>query len=376
MKDIEKNFVQLLGLVIEGRSIDIRLFAKRELYNISRRRPDLAELARSLLVRLETHDSFIREANSTPLPFDADSRLELIKREPIPEIAIEPTWTKNVESELKNIIEERLRADELNDVGLKPTKTVLFIGPPGTGKTLAARWLARQLDKPLLTLELSSVMSSLLGRTGNNIRVVLDFAKQIPSILFLDEFDAIAKRRDDITEVGELKRLVNVLLQAVDDWSSDGLLLAATNHSELLDHAVWRRFDRIISFPLPNEEDIKSCITKLISNFGELREIDLDILSNIFKGKSFADITREIETIKKYSILNAEFFYDTVLRFSKELVDGSSFETKIQLAKALNKKKLPQRKIALLTGLSRVTVRKYLGTARKELTKQEALTDA
>jgi hypothetical protein len=112
------------------------------------------------------------------------------------------------------------------------------------GDTLAARVLARTLGRPLLILDLAAVMSSFLGRTGGNLRHVLDYAKSIECVLLLDELDAIAKRRDDAGEIGELKRLVTVLIQEIDDWPSSGLLVAATNHPELLDPAIWRRFFR------------------------------------------------------------------------------------------------------------------------------------
>ena len=97
-------------------------------------------------------------------------------------------------------------------------------------------------------------MSSYLGRTGSNIRHVLDYAKGVDGVLLLDELDAIAKRRDDATDVGELKRLVTVLLQEIDDWPSSGLLIAATNHPGLLDPAVWRRFELRVSFPMPGDD--------------------------------------------------------------------------------------------------------------------------
>ena len=137
------------------------------------------------------------------------------------------------------------------------------------GKTLAARWIAKKLNRPLIVLDLWAVMSSFLGRTGNNIRNVLDYAKGLDCVLLLDEFDAIAKRRDDAVEIGELKRLVTVLLQEIDEWPSSGLLLAATNHPDLLDPAVWRRFELIVEFPMPTEAEIRQAIELFLGGEAE-----------------------------------------------------------------------------------------------------------
>lgn len=137
------------------------------------------------------------------------------------------------------------------------------------GKTLTARWLAAKLEVLLYVLDLTAVMSSLLGRSGNNLRTALDFAKRSPCVLLLDEIDAIAKRRSDDTDIGELKRLVTVILQEVDEWPATGLLLAATNHPELIDPALWRRFDLVVEFKMPDIAAIRVAVKQFLGpDFG------------------------------------------------------------------------------------------------------------
>jgi SpoVK/Ycf46/Vps4 family AAA+-type ATPase len=190
-----------------------------------------------------------------PAPVDSDSRLGLLRRQDHVRLANAPIFSPAVEADLTRLLEERRAADRLLSAGLLPMRSLLLSGPPGVGKTMTAAWLAQELSLPLLTLDLATVVSSYLGKTGSNVRAALEHAQQFPCVLLLDEFDAIAKRRDDDRDVGELKRLVTVLLQTVDDWSPSSLLVAATNHGELLDPAVWRRFDLAIEMPLPGEAE-------------------------------------------------------------------------------------------------------------------------
>jgi len=188
-------------------------------------------------------------------------------------------------------------------LGLHPSKSILFTGPPGVGKTLAAKWIARQLNRPLLVLDLAAVMSSFLGRTGNNIRYVLDYAKNTECVLLLDELDAIAKRRDDTSEIGELKRLVTVLLQEIDDWPPTGLLIAATNHPDLLDPAVWRRFEVVVEFGKPERRQIEILVNRLLENQIENISKWSGVLSFVFSGKSYSEIERQITLIRKTSAI-------------------------------------------------------------------------
>lgn len=364
--DIQSEFVHLARLALDGNPRDITAVIRRTLQPILRERPDLADLAKRILARAAA-DSLLRsQSASQPLPVDSDSRLELLRSEPVPEIPIEPTWPSAVARELTSVLAERKIEAELRDAGVPPTRSLLLVGPPGVGKTLAARWMARQLGRPLLTLDLAAVMSSFLGRTGNNIRTVLDYAQQKPSVLLLDEFDAIAKRRDDAVEVGELKRLVTVLLQTIDDWPMEGLLIGATNHPDLLDPAVWRRFDRVIQFPLPSIEDAVSVLnTLLAADRADLSVGQVTLLGTLFQGKSFADITRAILAAKRSAIVSHVALSSILDGVAQQMTQQSTIEQRIDVAKALQNQGMSQRSVSRVTGLSRDTIRKRVSISAR-----------
>jgi energy-coupling factor transporter ATP-binding protein EcfA2 len=156
---------------------------------------------------------------------------------------------------LQQIAEEHRRADVLAAGGLRPKQRVLFYGPPGCGKTLAAQVLAGVLGYNLVTVRFDAVVSSLLGETAANLRRVFEFVQRGNWVVLFDEFDAIGKDRDNPFEHGELKRLVNTLLQLMDSLRGTSLLIAATNHEGLLDNAVWRRFEAVVPFNVPSVQD-------------------------------------------------------------------------------------------------------------------------
>lgn len=359
MGDIDDEVVHLVKLAMEQRTEEVAALARRVFSGLLKRRPDLARQAREALAVAQAAPA--RLASHQPLPVDADSRLQLLRYEEVPQFSHEPVWAPSISATLTAVVAERRRLGELLSQGLSPTRSLLFVGPPGVGKTLAARWLARQLNRPLLTLDLTAVMSSFLGRTGGNIRVVLDYARRTPSVLLLDEFDAIAKRRDDATEVGELKRLVTVLLQEVDDWPVDGLLIAATNHPELLDPAVWRRFDSILEFPLPDVASISQAVYSLASP--AVSDASIGAIARVLRGSSFADIVRAVNRARRRSVLEGESLESTLKHEIGLLCKAAPLVDRLNFAHHLESEGHSQREISDWTGLSRDTVRKH-GIAR------------
>ncbi|MBS4047165.1 MAG: AAA family ATPase [Alphaproteobacteria bacterium] len=316
---------QVARLGIEGRRQDISSYLRRVARKIDESDAELASKLRSLTTGTLPAHSIAREVSNAMVPVDADSRLQLVKHEANVDVPRTPVLNSVTEAAIEQIIKERNFADDLMRHDLLPSRTALFVGPPGVGKTLTARWIAQRLNKTLLTLDLAAVMSSYLGKTGTNIRSVLDYAKSGDCVLFLDEFDAIAKRRDDDAEIGELKRLVNVLLQEIDDWPSSGLLLAATNHGDLLDPAIWRRFDMVVDFPMPSTEAVEVHIRDMLASMdtGEAsRKWASKVLSSVWSRYSLSDITRNINQLRRQTLLFKQDLRDSVLEVvRKESLD-------------------------------------------------------
>ena len=354
---ISEDFLTLARLALSDRAQDVTLFLSRIARRHRERDPEGCAALTGLVRSATGRSSALRRETGVPVPVDADSRLHLLRVENHVE-ALPPVYSPEVDAQIGALIRERRSLERLLASGLVPTRSALFVGPPGVGKTMSARWIANQLGLPLLTLDLSAVMSSFLGRTGNNVRAVLDFAKQQPCVLLLDELDAIAKRRDDATEVGELKRLVTVLLQEIDEWPATGLLLAATNHPELLDPAVWRRFDALVEFPKPTQEKIASAVAQFLVDETVSAEW-IAVLSILFSENNYSDIQRRIDQIRRASVLDERPLDEEIRRFVAERVRGLTHQELLVLADKLSAvPTVSQRAASDITGVSRMTIRK------------------
>ncbi len=207
---------------------------------------------------------------------------------------------------LSRVVEENRHADLLRTYGLGPVKKLLFCGPPGCGKTATAEALANTLNLPLVLVRFDAVVSSYLGETAANLSKVMDYARRSPAVYLFDEFDAIGKKRDAEEEHGELKRVVNSFLQMLDGFRGESLIIAATNHQGLLDPALWRRFDDIVFFDMPSQEQAVAALAKALRNIGVEQDVNLKQYSESLADLSFADIEHVAVDAAKRTILAGE----------------------------------------------------------------------
>ncbi len=242
----------------------------------------------------------------TTVPKDKDSTLDLIEVMQ-PKIKLcDVALSEKALNTIQQIVDEQKQSEELLKTGNFPTNSILFCGPPGCGKTMTANALAGELGLPIAYVRLDGLVSSYLGQTGTNIRKIFEFVKGKRIMLFLDEFDAIAKKRDDSHELGELKRVVTTLLQNIDEMPSNVFLVAATNHHHLLDPAIWRRFDISILIEEPNEQQREKIIAGAINNYLKDFQIDKKTLVVLTEGMSGAQICTFLRSLAKFGVMNKE----------------------------------------------------------------------
>lgn len=202
---------------------------------------------------------------------------------------------------LLGLIREYRQSDRIKRHGLPVRSKLLFCGPPGTGKTLCAEVFANELGLPFFHVRLDSLISSYLGETATNIRKTFEFARRQPCVLFFDEFDAIARSREEAGEHSELRRVVNSLLIFIEQIEPSGFLIAATNLDEHLDPAVWRRFDEIIWFDAPNATMTRKYLVHAFRNVKT--SFNPTVYTDQLQGFSYADLERVCVQAIKLSVL-------------------------------------------------------------------------
>lgn len=195
-----------------------------------------------------------------------------------------------VEAAVAELVEEQLRSDLLRSYNIEPRHRLLLTGPPGNGKTSLAEALADAISVPLVVVRYEAVIGSYLGETAQRISQVFDYARSRQCVLFFDEFDAVAKERGDSNETGEIKRVVSALLLQVDALPSYVVAVTASNHPELLDRAVWRRFQMHLELPMPGQDQIVEWLHRFEGRTGYEIDYSVERLAAKLRGLSFAEV--------------------------------------------------------------------------------------
>lgn len=216
-----------------------------------------------------------------------------------------PYLDENIQLAIQSIVNEWAKFDRLLEINATPASSCLIYGLPGTGKTHLAKWIAKQIGMPVVLARLEGLMSSFLGTTSRNIGSLFTFANRYKCVLLLDEFDAIAKLRNDPQEVGEVKRVVNTLLQSLDSRHEKGFTIGVTNHESLLDPAIWRRFDIQIEIPKPSPEVMMILLKKFVKPL-EFSDSEIKFLAWCLEDSSGADAEMLSKWLKRAFVLENE----------------------------------------------------------------------
>lgn len=363
---LERAIIDLVRVGSSGHGPGVRQLATRLIRSVPPTVEDPERFRRALHEALaaNTPKSLLRySAGELPVDDDGKHPLVSVESEPGGYGLVLPPATL---SALEEIISERNHAAALSRAGIPLTRTVLLCGPPGVGKTMAARWIASRIGVPLVSLDLSAVISSFLGSSGRNIRTVLDYGKSGNCVLLLDEFDAVAKRRDDDTDIGELKRIVNVILVELDRWSDTSLLVAATNHPHLLDPAVGRRFDRLVEISMPGKVEREAILVNLAAGSDVDGNRVLRIIAEACEGMSGSDLERLWVTARRRAVLRGEATATELLGAIPWNGQRSGPARDQLWATLSNELHLSARQIAVGAGVSHVTVSKVLKRVKAE----------
>lgn len=242
---------------------------------------------------------------------------------------IDLVMSRDLRQQLEKVLREQRESARIREIGLIPRHKLMLVGPPGTGKTLSASALAGELRLPLFTVRLDGLFTRYMGETAVKLNLIFESIAQVRGVYLFDEFDALGSQRGMQNDVGEIRRVLNSFLQLIEKEKSQSLLIAATNHPQILDEALFRRFDDIIHYELPSPELAVELIKSKLSIFIK-HDFNWDEIANKVKGLSYADLTRISEdTIK-----------DAIIHFQKDLMTSdvlTAIQERKDAKKAFNK---------------------------------------
>lgn len=212
------------------------------------------------------------------------------------------TVSSELSERLNRIINEFKHKDKLQKFNLKNRRKILLVGPPGTGKTMTASVLATELGMPLGMIMMDKMINKYMGETGTKLRQIFDAISNLQSVYLFDEFDAIGTNRDKENEVGEMRRVVNTFLQLLEQDQSNSIIIAATNNISLLDKALFRRFDDVVFYKIPDQSQIEALMEKKLAVFTE--KLDLGSIAQKAIGLNHSEIVRACHDSIKEAILS------------------------------------------------------------------------
>ncbi|WP_419924585.1 AAA family ATPase [Candidatus Poriferisocius sp.] len=350
---LETALLDVVRVGVGGNGAGVRQLANR----ISRELPD--ELPDSKAFRQRLGEAMIGSPNRPA--FRSVDTLETISGEDLvhwahPNTEALPELFLDAEpnAEVHQLLAQWTGSTRLASAGLSAANTVLVSGPPGVGKTLLAHHIAAKLGLPLATVNLAEVISSLLGGTGKNLRDAMQAALEVDGILLMDEFDAVAKRRDDSSDIGELKRIVNVMLLELDQWPRERLLIAATNHAHLLDTAVVRRFEMVIDLGLPTNTVRVGLVKTLLNDTGSPDWVTT-LVAEATAEVSPAEIERLIRSARRESLTD-DVPLERALVVRAMRLRGEAFDRDLAINELSVRWNMSNRGIAKIFGVSHPTV--------------------
>lgn len=244
------------------------------------------------------------ETGLSSLPKSKRTNSQLVSYIPREQLKHHMILPNEVEERLLSIEQEYVARERLKKYNLVPKQKILLYGPPGCGKTLSAERIAWNLGLPLLKVRFDTLLSSYFGESASNLRMVFDYCKNEPVVLLLDECDFIAKSRTTTQDVGEVPRIVNMLLTLLDEYDAPGLVLATTNLKVSLDEALFRRFDDVIEMPIPGKEERIRLLEMTLSAIPVSPEVDMKKIADQLDGYSAANIVLIAQRAAKISILS------------------------------------------------------------------------
>ncbi len=232
-----------------------------------------------------------------------------------------------VRQKLDRVLREQRHHEQLRLHGLSPRRKLLLVGPPGTGKTMTAAALAGELRLPLFTARFDSLITKFMGESASKLRLVFEALKTTRGVYFFDEFDSLGLQRGSQHDVAEMRRTLNMFLQLIEQDTSDSLLIAATNHGKDLDKALFRRFDDVINYEAPDEQQIESLLKNSLGTF-VTPNIDFQRLAKIGRGESHADIVKACLDALKDAIMEGDkvVTHASVERHLEERAQGRNFQ--------------------------------------------------